>query len=198
MGLLSNIIAKGVATAARNSTIKAVGEVATDVIYAKAKNSTEKEDVVVKNGITLIKPTRTSEDYYGENTLDIVKELFGAGFESVTLKPVNKLSERAKAKYGKLESISINGKEDFLGVKKVPSTAYIIIEYADFKSSTNPYVYKYVQKITPGTIYRNGFQDTNPKDENETTNTSKKFCQYCGNQLDKGASFCSYCGEKIQ
>lgn len=197
MGLLSGIIAKGVITAARNSTIRIVGEVVTNVISAKAKSPTEKEDVVVKNGITFIKPTRSDEDYYGENTLDIVKELFGAGFESITLKPIYKLSERAKAKYGRLESISINGKEEFLAVKKVPSTAYIVIEYADFKSNVDASVYNNIRKITPGTISRNKFQHSNQKNEPVTTSEIKKFCSYCGNRLEAEAKFCSCCGEKV-
>ena len=122
MGLLGSIIAKGIVTAATNSTIKAVGDavgnVAESVIVAKASNPTEQNIIMVKNEVTLIKPTRTSEDYCGENAMDIVRELIGAGFENVMLKPVHNLNEKSKKRYGEIESISINGKEDFLGIKK--------------------------------------------------------------------------------
>lgn len=133
MGLLGSIIAKGVTTAAKNSTIRAVGSAAATVIASKASSPSEKSDVVVKNGVVLIKPTRSSEDYCGESALEVAKELLGVGFESVTLKPVNTLSERAKKRYGEIDSISINGKDEFLGVKKVPASSYIVIEYLDFK-----------------------------------------------------------------
>ena len=54
MGLLGSIIAKGVATAAKNSTIKAVGDATANVIATKASTSAEKDDIVVKNGVMLI------------------------------------------------------------------------------------------------------------------------------------------------
>ena len=57
MGLLSSIIAKGVVTAARNSTIKAAGDAAATLIATKASADAAKDDIVVKNGVTLIKPT---------------------------------------------------------------------------------------------------------------------------------------------
>lgn len=56
MGLLGSIIAKGVVTAAKNSTIKAVGNATANVIATKASTSVEKDDIVVKNGVMLIKP----------------------------------------------------------------------------------------------------------------------------------------------
>ncbi len=133
MGLLGGIIAKGVMTAATNSTIKAVGNAAATVIATTANNRSEKDDIVAKNGVILIKPTRASGDYCGENALEIARELLGAGFESVKLKPINRLSERAKKRYGEIESISINGKDDFMGMKKVPASSYIVIEYLDFR-----------------------------------------------------------------
>lgn len=197
MGLLSYIIAKSVKTVAINSTIRTVGKVATNVISANSKNTNKNEDVTIKKEITFIKPTRSYEYYYDKNTLDIVKELFGAGFESITLKPIYKLSERAKAKYGMLESISINGDIEFSRNKKVPSTAYIVIEYADFKSNVDASVYNNIRKITPGTISRNEFQHSNQKNEPVTTSEIKKFCSYCGNRLEAEAKFCSCCGEKV-
>lgn len=199
MGLLGNIIAKGVVTAAKNSTIRAVGDAAATVIATKANNPTEKDDVVVKNGVILIKPTRSSEDYCGENALDIAKELLGAGFESVTLKPVNTLSERAKKRYGEIESISINGKEEFLGIKKVPSSSYIVIEYSDFKKKVDAGVYASVTRITPGVMKRNepqmGIQESSIK----PTSEAKRFCPYCGTALSvSGARFCTNCGNAIE
>ncbi len=73
MGLLGSIIAKGVVTAAKNSTIRAVGDAAATVMAATATYSSAKSDISVKNGVVLIKPTRSSEDFCGENALEIAR-----------------------------------------------------------------------------------------------------------------------------
>ena len=198
MGLFGSIIAKGVVTAARNSTIRAVGDVATTVIATKSSSSEEKADIVVKNGVMLIKPTRSSDNYCGENALEIARELLGAGFEAITLKPVKVLRERAKKRYGEVESISINGKNEFLGIKKVPASSYIVIEYSDFKKNVDVEVYASVTKITPGIMNRiepqTCIQENNITPESET----KRFCPYCGTALSvANAKFCSNCGNAI-
>ena len=48
MGLLGSIIAKGVATAAKNSTIKAVGDATANIIATKASTSAEKTILLLK------------------------------------------------------------------------------------------------------------------------------------------------------
>lgn len=198
MGLLSGIIAKSVITAARNSTIRAAGEAAATAISAKASTSSEKDDIVVKNGVVLIKPTRSSDDYCGENALEIARELLGVGFESVTLKPVKVLSERAKKRYGEIESISLNGKDEFLGIKKVPSTSYIVIKYSDFKKNVDMGVYASVAKITPGVMNRNEPQVNIHEHNVLPPSEEKRFCPYCGSALTiAGAKFCACCGKKI-
>lgn len=198
MGLLGNIIAKGVMTAATNSTIKAVGDATATVIATKASNRAEKDDIVVKNGVMLITPTRSSEDYWEENALEIARELLGAGFESITLKPINSLSARAKKRYGEIESISINGKDEFKRTKKVPASSYIVIEYLDFKQNVDAGVYASVTKITPGIMNRNIPQASIQENNLITTNETKKFCPYCGVALSiAGAKFCSSCGNAI-
>ena len=198
MGLLGSIIAKGVATAAKNSTIKAVGDATANVIATKASTSAENDDIIVKNGVMLIKPTRSSEDYCGENALEIAKELLGAGFENVTLKPVKVLSERAKKRYGEIKSISINGKSEFLGIKKVPASSYIVIEYSDFKKNVDAGVYTSVAKIAPGIMNRTDLQVNIQKSKVSSEDEAKKFCQYCGAALSVAdAKFCSSCGHAI-
>lgn len=198
MGLLGSIIAKGVMTAARNSTIKAVGDATATVIATKANNRTEKDDIVVKNGMILIKPTRSSEDYHGENALEIARELLGVGFESITLKPVNRLSERAKKRYGEIVTISFNGNNEFLGIKKVPASSYIVIEYLDFKENVDVGVYASVAKITPGIMDHNESKEIIQKNNIVSTSGVKKFCPYCGTALSiVDAKFCSSCGNAI-
>lgn len=198
MGLLSGIIAKGVITAAKNSTIRAVGDAAANVIATKANSLAEKDDVVVKNGVMLIKPTRSSDDYCGENALEIAKELLGIGFESITLKPVQTLNERAKKRYGEIKSISINGKNEFLGIKKVPVSSYIVIEYSDFKKNVDPGVYASVTKITPGIMNCIEAQASIPENSVTPMSETKRFCPYCGTALSVAdAKFCSCCGNAI-
>lgn len=198
MGLLSSIIAKGVKTAARNSTIRAAGYAAATVIAAKASAANEDDDIVIKKGVMLIKPTRSSDDYCGENALEIAEELLGAGFESITLKPVNTLSERAKKRYGRIESISINGKDEFLGIKKVPSTSCIIIKYSDFKKTVDMGVYASVTKITPGIMHRSEPQVSIQGNDVASLSETKRFCPYCGTHLSAAeAKYCSCCGNKI-
>ena len=198
MGLLGSIISKGVVTVAKNSTIKAVGNAAATVIASKASASAEKADIAVKNGVVLIKPTRSSDDYCGENALEIARELLGAGFETINLKPLKVLSERAKKKYGKIESISINGKSEFLGVKKVPSSSYIVIEYSDFKKNVDAGVYTSVTKITPGIMNRTEPQVSIQENNVTPKSEGKKFCPYCGTALSVAdAKFCTHCGNAI-
>ena len=198
MGLLGSIIAKGVMTAATNSTIKAVGDATATVIATKANNRTEKDDIIVKNGVVLIKPTRSSEDYQGENALEIAREFLGVGFESVTLKPIHRLNERAKKRYGEIDSISFNGKDEFLGIKKVPVSSYIVIEYLDFKKNVDVEVYASVAKITPVTMKRNESKESIQENNTKSANELKRFCPYCGAVLPViDAKFCSSCGKEI-
>lgn len=198
MGLLGSIIFKGVVTAAKNSTIRAVGDAAANVIDTKTSTSAEKDDIVFKNGVMLIKPTRSSDDYCGENALEIARELLGVGFESITLKPVKTLSERAKKRYGEIESISINGKDEFLGIKRVPSSSYIVINYSDFKKNVDVGVYTSVTKITPGIMNRTEPQVSIQGKNVAPVSETKKFCPYCGTVLlVANAKFCSCCGNAI-
>lgn len=197
MGLIGNLIIKGVATAARNSTIKVAGNAAVDVISATSQKQSQ-EDIVFKNGIVFIKPTRSSQDYLGDNALDVVQELLCVGFEKVTLKLVKKLSEHSVKKYGQIHTISINGNSEFLGIKRIPASSYILIEYLDFRNNVNPNVYENVTRITNGTISNADEQEAQFQ-ENNNTNNSKNFCPYCGEKIKNiNAKFCSNCGQNIE
>lgn len=197
MGLLGNLIVKGVSTVARNSTIKTVSNAAVDVISATSQKHAEKEDTVIKNGKVFIKPTRSSEDYLGKNTMDVVQELLGAGFEKVTLKPVKKLGKHSVKKYGQIHTISINGKNEFLGIKKVPASSYIIIEYLDFKNNVNQEVYENVKRIKSGTVTSADEQEAQTL-ENSNANIFKNYCFYCGEKIiNKNAKYCAACGKNL-
>lgn len=201
MGLLGNIIAKGVAAAARNSTIKAIGDVTENIISTATKAQNEKEDIVVKDGIMFIKPTRSSENYHDQNVMEIVQELICVGFENITLKPVNKLSELSKKKYGKIVSVTINGSNTFLGIKRIPASSHILIEYMDFKTNVNCDVYSNITRIIPGKVLISNSTEKSPTDNIENifpSEDQKRFCSYCGKHLTtEGAKFCSFCGKEI-
>lgn len=202
MGLLGNIIAKGVATAATNSIIKTVGKTVGDttvgIIGATAQKQAQKEDAVIKNGTLYIKPTRSSEDYLGESAFDVVQELLGVGFESVTLKPIKKLSERAIKKYGNIKSISINGNNEFLGIKRVPASSHIIIDFLDFKEDVSRTVYTNVRRLKTGKIQDIEDLEYTSQKSKSTQNILKSFCPYCGEKvLQEQAKFCSSCGKEI-
>lgn len=206
MGLLGSIIAKGVTTAATNSTINAVGNAVATVIATGANKQNAKEDITVKKGVILIKPTRSSDDYCGENASEVAKELLGAGFDNVTFTPRNTLNERSKKRYGEIKSVSINGNKDFTRLKKVPASSYIVIEYLDFKEGIDPSVYAGVKKITRN-VLRSGesiqaiCQETAQRiqlDMTQTSSVTKKFCPYCGTAVTvSGAKFCISCGKQI-
>lgn len=198
MSLLGNIIAKKVITASTNSTIKAVGDAAANVVSAAASNRTQKEDAVVKNGTMFIKPTRSSENYINKNAYEIAQELLGAGFERVTLTPLPQLSERSVKKYGSIKSITINGNDEFLGIKRIPASSYIVIKYLDFKKGVSPQAYSSVQYITPGVMQ--AFTKNNMVQERKVISDEsfKRFCVYCGQQLQsKDVRFCAYCGKAV-
>lgn len=197
MGLLGNIIAKGVMTAATNSTIRAVGDAAAHVIETNNKKTQIIETRDMSSGV-MIKPTRSSDDYYRENALEIAQELLGAGFDSVTLKPANELGEWTRKRYGEIKSISINGNREFKGVRKMPASSYIVIQYLDFKKNVNMTVYENIEKITPGVMSRNEPKESLPKSNSNSANGQKKFCPYCGGALTVvDARFCTSCGNAI-
>ena len=199
MGLLGELLSKSVTTAARNATIRTVGDVTKEVIAVTAQNRVPKDDAVVKKGKLYIRPTRPSENYYNEDVLEITTELLGAGFESVTIKPVKKLNERAAKKYGKIQSIKINGFEEFPRILRVPASAQIIIEYLEFKDGVSMSAYATVKRIKPGTIY--GAKDIEcleQKNNVPVLGKVKGFCVYCGEPIKKeGARFCASCGKPI-
>ena len=198
MGLIGNLIAKGVATAATKSIIKTVGNTTVDVIAATAQKQAQKDDAVEKNGKLYIKPTRSSEDYLGENAYDVVQELLGVGFESVTLKSVKELGERATKKYGNIKSISINGNSEFLGIKRVPASSYIVIEYLDFKEDVSSTVYTNVTRLKTGKISSSEEIEYSSHKSKVTQSAAKSFCPYCGKKiLNENARFCSACGKEV-
>ena len=195
MGLFGYIVAKGVETAAKKVTIETLENATVNILAATAQNQSSKDDSVLKNGKLYIKPTRSSEDYTYQNALEIAKELLGAGFESVELKAIKKLGERSIKRYGEIQSVSINGKTDFLGIKKVPASSYIVIEYLDFKNSINLNIYQQVMYIKPGIIQNHTIIESNFADDNSNL---KKFCCYCGKPIQNAnAKFCSICGKEI-
>lgn len=194
MGILSNIIIKGISTAARNSTIRVAGEATANIIAAKSDEYSKKEDIVVKNGITLIRPTRSSDDYYGKDAMEIAYELLGAGFERVNLEANKKLGAGSKRKYGKIESISINGKTDFIGVKRIPASSYIVIKFLDFKKNVDSSVYENVCKMSSGVLYHKESKGNIQENDKIEDDINKKFCPYCGQSLiSVSAKFCSKC-----
>lgn len=198
MGLIGNLISKGVATAATKSIIKTVGSTTVEVISATAQKQTQKDDAIEKSGKLYIKPTRSSEDYIGENAYDIVQELLGVGFESVTLKSINKLSERAIKKYGNVKSISINGNCEFLGIKRVPTSSHIVIYFLDFKEDVSDTVYTNVTRLKTGKISSSEDIEYLSHKSKPFQNMPKSFCQYCGEKiLNENAKFCSACGKEI-
>ena len=93
MGLFGQLISTGITTAAKNSTIKAIGDATSKAISSLP----DTEVIAVGNaGPLLVKPTRPSEEYHGEKALEMAKELVGVGFESVTLQPVCTLGKLMK------------------------------------------------------------------------------------------------------
>ena len=195
MGLLGNLIMKGVTTAARNSTIKAAGYALVEVMEAKAKRDENTSET--KKEVLQIKPTRSCNEYYDENVSDILKELLGVGFDNVTLKAEKKLKERTAKKYGKISSISINGKRDFSKMKKVPSSSHIVIEFLDFKDDIGEEVYTGTRRIMEGTFHSLAEIE---KETNACISVSgyARYCIYCGQPIsDEKARFCSHCGKEV-
>lgn len=153
MGLLNSIIVKGAETAFKKSLIDAAGNAASKVILATSKSLESKEDSTVKNGLLYVRPSRSAEEYINKDAVSIANELIGCGFERVELKPCKTLTSFGVKRYGLIKKVTINGKSDFGTLKKIPSTAYIIVEYLDFKESVNPSVYDKIDgEIIPGMV----------------------------------------------
>ena len=213
MGLIGNLILKGVATAARNSTIKAVGEAAVSVIDAQSKNRRKKQTIVINNindSNVYIKPTRPSEAYCGEYALNVAQELMGVGFENITFKPIHRLGARSQKRYGEVTSITINGNDSFRGVRKVSASSPIVIKYLDFKESVDPDVYEDLILISPKALSNSSSDifEQNPAMPTmaamepialiDTTGHAKRYCPYCGEPITvENARFCAGCGERL-
>ncbi len=206
------MILSGVKSAARNTTIKVAGAVATGLIVSAHALKQNKADVEVKNGKTFIHPTRDDEDYCGENVIEIVKELSGAGFDNIEIKPVKTLGRFSAKKYGQVNAVSINGKKSFSTLKKFLDSSFIIIEYLDFKDSA-----QLVGNITPGKwngrkiepyhlpesinnsdndiIYDAGDGGFN----NNINDISINYCSNCGAKIENTDDhFCASCGQSIR
>ena len=197
MGILGYLIVKGTQTAAKNATIAAVGSAAANVLSAASQIHVNKEDSAVKNGVLYIKPTRSSDEYYGKDVSEIVQELLGNGFENISLKPVKKLGQFSAKKYGLISSISIGGNNSFSKSKKMPASSYIVIEYLDFKETVDKAIYGRVERIVPGKV-----QHTQPAEVKvqliNSTAENCKYCCYCGQPItNAGARFCGSCGKEI-
>ena len=141
MSIIGGLVAKAVISSAKGAIVKAVGDATTNAITSSLKK--DDKETTTKNGVDHIKSTRSSYDYKGQNAIDIASELLCAGFECIALKPIKKLNERSIKKYGNINSITINGKQDFSQGKKFPASSYIIIEYLDFNYYVNPNIRKH-------------------------------------------------------
>lgn len=198
MSILGKIIEKGISTAATKSIIKTVGNTTVGVISATAQKQSQKDDAVDKNGKLYIKPTRTSENYIGESVDEIVQELLGIGFESITLKPINKLNERSIKKYGKIKSIAINGNHEFFRSKRVPATSHIVIEFLDFREDVSPEVFTKVKRLSTGKIKNADELEYSYQSTPSVYHALKSFCPFCGEKvIYTNARFCASCGKNL-
>lgn len=220
MGLLGYIITKSI----QRATIRTIGHAAAEVVSAKANANTRRanaETQKIKAEIEKIntgkravhtsttdesvrvKPPRSSEDYLDMDALLAVKELLGAGFVNITLKPERRLSKKSK-RYGKIRTISINGNSGFLGIRKVPTTSNVVITYSDFKNGIDEDAYTNVIRIVPGVVHcaADVAKMENPTleipEENNTIDSIKRYCIYCGEPVTNvNAKFCYACGNEV-
>ncbi len=200
MGLLGKIIAVGATATA--------GFVAAKVL--KNKN-TDTVETSKKEGINA---TRDNEYYREEDAMGIAKELSGAGFVNIELKPIKKLGIFSAKKYGKVDDVFINGENEFSKEDKFLPSSYVVISYFDFKDSVDPCVYDTVKRID----YEH-WNNTNHKEEispvkdlqreasasvnpvtpaQDDAHIAKKFCPFCGAKTPSDdARFCILCGKSI-
>ena len=221
MGLLGYIIKKSV----QRATIRTIGHAAADVIVAKSnadaqRANAEKQRINAeierinanKRAVQTItadesaraKPPRSSESYRDTDALEAVKELLGAGFVNITLKPDKRLSQNSK-KYGRIRAITINGNGDFLGVRKVSASSKVVITYLDFKNGISEDTYTNIIRIVPGTIrsVADVAQMLNPikeiPTEEKSVSNAKRYCVYCGELVtNEKARFCFACGKELE
>ena len=211
MGLLSYLVVKGVETASKKTLINATGMAATSVIATAAQIKEEQPDSIIKHGTLYVKPNRASSDYYGNDAITTVNELIGCGFDAVELKASKNIGSFGIKKYGKVKSVTINGQSDFNTKKKFISSAYVIVEYNEFRSSVDDSIRSKVNTIRPGIFNTiiNEATFAEPKISMSQTNISQnqvytsasalRYCMYCGKQIsDSNARFCSACGKELR
>ncbi len=201
MGLLEKIIAVGVTATA--------GIVATKALKNK-QSSSENPPL----GFRFVNPTRYHNDYIGEDSVNIAKELYSVGFENIELQPLKKLGILSTKKYGKISAISINGNSSFSKKDGFSPFSYIIISYLDFKDGVDRGVYDSVNYIDPENWNTQKNKQANAPENTDFTEplefeykttshstayTEKKFCPFCGTQIQNNqARFCALCGENIE
>lgn len=118
MGLLKSVVQSAIV----NATIKTVGEVAI--------NAT---DTVMKNQQSYLYTIGSSDDYYRKNYQEVVDEFQACGFTNISLLPIKDLINGWIVKVGSVESISINGKEQFKKKAKFKPDATVVIKYHEKK-----------------------------------------------------------------
>ncbi len=180
--------------------IAAIGATATaGIITAKAlqNNKANNEE---KN--KFINATRDYKDYRGNDVLGVAKELLGAGFKNIELKPIKKLNVLSAKKYGKIDNITIGGNSNFSKNNKFQPFSSIVISYFDFNEYVDPCIYETVTRIEPGNwnITKNEHATISLESAPHQNNvyTAKKFCPFCGVQSqNEEAKFCFSCGKSI-
>lgn len=204
MGLLSYLVVKGMETASKKAVINAAGMATATVISATAQAKEGNPDSVVKNGVLYVKPNRNSEEYIGKGAITTVNELLGCGFEKVELKANKSIGSFGIKKYGKVKSVSINGKNEFFARKKVLSSAYVVVEYNDFKDSVDRSMLGKVEMIKPGIFESIINEETFIThkvniNQNNATTYETRYCMYCGKEInDSNAKYCCGCGRELK
>lgn len=114
MGLLKQVVTSAIV----NATIKTVGNVAINAA-----------DTAMKNPQSYIYTIGSSDDYYRKNYQDVVAEFQACGFANVSVLPIKDLINGWIIKDGSVETISINGKENFKKKAKFKPDATVVIKY---------------------------------------------------------------------
>lgn len=85
-----------------------------------------------------IKMKKSSDEFSGSSSENVVEELKDKGFSNITLKEIEDLTSSGPMKDGTVESVSINGETSFAANASFPKDAEVIITYHTIKKLSLP------------------------------------------------------------
>lgn len=161
---------------------------------------------------------RDAVSFHEQNYMDVIRVLLEAGFTDINTVEIRKYKSGffTKGKYGKVESVSINGNNAFTKKTRFSRNAHVVVSFHVFKDSppvvipelqrrmqSVPQVgYPYQQPFNINVNIDNspsqsGYQQPMGRNYPFFNPDDEKYCGYCNSLIPNNAGFCPRCGAPV-